>query len=104
HPQYKTHQLRLRPIETSPLPHPIGPQLPRRDKESIYSYYCAIMLLLFSPWRSEDELQQRLGENAVGSFNHWLENTNSETRQRLSNMQLLHECKDSKDDHHAQRR
>ncbi|KAF5335803.1 hypothetical protein D9611_009612 [Ephemerocybe angulata] len=87
------------------LPVPIGPALPRRDRPATRAKYCRMMLVLFKPWRTVHELR--------GSASSWEEAFlafqgsslyTSRIDQILTNMQVFHECKDSRDEHFRDRR
>ncbi|EIW62579.1 uncharacterized protein TRAVEDRAFT_81890, partial [Trametes versicolor FP-101664 SS1] len=74
-----------------------GPRLPRRDRENERERYCRLMLILFKPWRNASEL---LGDalNWDDAYEaHAVEHTD-EHKRIIRNMQLLHECRDSRND------
>lgn len=88
--------VRVRKREVVPVP--IGPSIPRRDQPEIYERYCRLMLILFKPWRSPADL--RAGDNCWSvSFEEFLGTMSVEHRNVIENMQVLHECRDSRDDH-----
>ena len=104
HQEASSHVLQLRLPSMYFIPVPIGPSLPRRDQSDNYERYCRLMLILFKPWRKCEDLRPR-----ELSWNQTFEDfvTSSECdisiRKKLDNMQVLHECKDSCDDHFLQR-
>ncbi|KAG1738069.1 hypothetical protein EDD22DRAFT_787288, partial [Suillus occidentalis] len=75
----------------------MGPRIPRRDQESIYPKYCCLMLILFKPWRSVSELKQA-EQTWTDSFEKFRRTCDKKIVSILNNMQILHECKDSRDD------
>lgn len=86
------------------IPVPIGPAIPRRDKKHCHPRYCRLMLMLFKPWRTCSDLRTT-GQAWEEAFNTFAQqNEDTMVAQTIENMQLLHECKDSRDDHYANRR
>ncbi len=49
HPQALSHMIIERTTEIIPVL--LGPQIPRRSRESTRSRYCRAILTLFNPWR-----------------------------------------------------
>ncbi|KAJ4464311.1 hypothetical protein C8J55DRAFT_378257, partial [Lentinula edodes] len=74
-----------------------GPSLPRRDRESDWSRYCRLMLIFFKPWRSAADLRGSYisWSNAFAAFSL---TCSDRVKQMMNNMQIMHECKDSRDD------
>ena len=103
HVQSKTHFLRLRRFSHSFVNVLIGPSVPRRDVESVYDRYCRVMLLLFKPWGKGTRLRGD-DESWASAFDKFLVGCPSHYKIIMDNMQLLHECKDSRDDHYLNRR
>ena len=85
-------------------PVPIAP-LPRRDDVEKAELYCRLMLLFFKPWRQIFDLKP-LEQSWESAFNEFVnsEGCTQKIAQMMRNMQMLHECKDSRDNHFAQRR
>ncbi|KAG1748993.1 uncharacterized protein EDB91DRAFT_1047353, partial [Suillus paluster] len=75
----------------------MGPKMPRRDQEPMYPKYCRLMLILFKPWRSISDLKQTM-QSWTESFESFKHTCNDKVIAILNNMQILHECKDSRDD------
>ncbi|KAG2125575.1 hypothetical protein BD769DRAFT_1296232, partial [Suillus cothurnatus] len=74
-----------------------GPSLPRRDRVEVREKYCRVMLILFKPWMTVDDLR--------GTFNTWsdafedfVDHCSPNKTFIMKNMQIFHECKDSRDD------
>ncbi|KAJ7443999.1 hypothetical protein FB451DRAFT_939666, partial [Mycena latifolia] len=63
-----------------------------------------LMLILFKPWRHADDLRHanQTWPEAYAQFRR--EECSAEALDCINNMQLLHECKDSRDAHYANRR
>lgn len=106
HPEYlhKIQRTRNNPCKRF-VPVPIGPAIPRRDRPELYEKYARLMLIFFKPWRTEADLR---GDSASWSeaFNEFLSmgSCTNETRKVMNNMQILHECKDSKKTHYRMRK
>ena len=104
HPEYlhKLQRTRKNPHKHF-VPVPIGPAIPRRDRPELYAKYARLMLILFKPWRKEADLR----EDAASwpeAFDKFQKSCTEETRKVMDNMQILHECKDSKNSHFRMRR
>jgi hypothetical protein len=107
HPDHKSHLQQICKLEKRLIPVPIGPAFPRRDCEDDMSRYHRLMLILFKPWCSPSDLidvtEEKNIETALkNSFNTMVEKSPS-LQKYLANMQALHECKDSRDDHFQSR-
>ncbi|KAI0335959.1 hypothetical protein GY45DRAFT_1228577, partial [Cubamyces sp. BRFM 1775] len=74
-----------------------GPSMPRGDRDCSRERYCRLMLLLFKPWRQPQDLvvEGCTWEQVFSSAEVTL---NERHKHIMENMQLLHECKDSRDD------
>ena len=85
------------------IPVPIGPLLPQQDQEEDISQYHRLMLILFKPWSTPSNLIHGTGATDVelalkAAFDDMVQSS-PQTEKYLMNMQALHECKDSCDDH-----
>ncbi|KAJ7061433.1 hypothetical protein C8F01DRAFT_930631, partial [Mycena amicta] len=80
------------------VPVPSGPGLPRRDREETVVRFKRLMLILFKPWRSAKDLKQP-DESWLSAYEKFLNDCPVEFVRKMDNMQVLHECKDSRDDH-----
>ena len=89
---------RLRIREQIVVPVPIGPALPRRDQTDVRARYCRLMLILFKPWRTVADLRA-LPVSWETSFDVFVQTINEHHKQVLDNMQILHECRDSRNNH-----
>lgn len=102
HPEHPEYTRKIQRTQKNPCKHfvpvPIGPTIPRRDRPEIYAKYARLMLILFKPWRKEADLR-RCSENWSEAFNEFLKSCTKETRKVMDNIQILHECKDSKGNH-----
>ncbi|KAJ7870311.1 hypothetical protein B0H14DRAFT_2345734 [Mycena olivaceomarginata] len=103
HDQANTHMLLIRKPDDALVAVPIGPGIPRRDKPDVYSRYCRLMLIFFKPWRHAKDLRVR-GQSWVDAFDLFKANCQPSVLNMMDNMQILHECRDSRDDHFAERR
>jgi hypothetical protein len=93
----------LRIREQAVVPVPIGPALPRRDQPEGQARYCRLMLILFRPWRNLTDLRE-VGESWEPVFSGFSLAMSGGHRGVVENMQILHECWDSRDDHMQTRR
>jgi hypothetical protein len=97
-----THMSRVRTPNTRFIPVPIGPAIPRRDHINAKSKYCRLMLILFKPWRKSSDLRE-LNQSWEDAFNEFATTCPHDLLKIIDNMQIMHECKDSRDDHFIQR-
>ncbi len=104
HPESNTHELRSRQKWNYHVPVPIAStSIPRRDCDDTQTRYCWLMLILFKPWSSGVDIRER-GQLWIDVFENYAENFSTIHLKVMENIQRLHECKDSKDDHFANRR
>ncbi|KAG2127794.1 hypothetical protein BD769DRAFT_1294014, partial [Suillus cothurnatus] len=103
HVESKTHRLVVCHPDRRCIPVPIGPSLPRRDRLEVRERYCRVMLILFKPWISVDDLRSEF-ESWSDAFENFIKRCGPNKLFIMKNMQILHECKDSRDDHFANRR
>ncbi|KAJ3858404.1 hypothetical protein EV359DRAFT_6393, partial [Lentinula novae-zelandiae] len=73
-----------------------GPAIPRRDRKSDWPRYCRLMLMFFKPWREAADLQEHYVCWA-DAFTNFSENCSDKVKKMMDNMQILHECRDSRD-------
>ncbi|KAJ7234421.1 hypothetical protein C8J57DRAFT_952253, partial [Mycena rebaudengoi] len=85
------------------VPVPIGPEIPRWDKPDVRARYCRLMLIFFKPWRRASDLKGE-HESWEAAFKDFADNCSPDITSKMENMQILHECRDSRDDHFAERR
>ncbi|KAG1752432.1 uncharacterized protein EDB91DRAFT_1044389, partial [Suillus paluster] len=64
----------------------------------MYPKYCRLMLILFKPWCVPMDLK-RDDELWTDAFTQFQCDCSQHVTDLLDNMQILHECKDSRDDH-----
>ncbi|KAJ3884614.1 hypothetical protein GG344DRAFT_60321, partial [Lentinula edodes] len=79
------------------VPVPIGPPIPRRDRPQLWHKYCRLMLILFKPWRSVSDLCSP-EQSWSDAFSDFVAVCDHATKSVIDNMQILHECRDSRDD------
>lgn len=100
HPQVLTHILIQR--ATNVIPVLIGPQIPRQNCELTQERYCRCILTLFKPWRTFLDLCD-LEENWFPAFRkHEGYFHESDCMEMIGNIELLHECKEHRNEHLAQ--
>ena len=87
---------RMRKVDVIPVP--IGPAIPRRDQPEVYERHCRLMLIFFKPWRTTGDLCKP-ETSWITAFAEFLETITVEHKRVMDNMQVLHECRDSRDDH-----
>ncbi|KAG1797585.1 hypothetical protein EV424DRAFT_1280132, partial [Suillus variegatus] len=85
------------------VPVPIGPSLPRRDRAEGRERYCRVMLILFKSWTTVDDLRGTF-TSWSDAFEQFMKECSPSKVCIMNNMQILHECRDSRDDHFANRR
>lgn len=61
------------------------------------------MLIFFKPWRHAKDLREQ-DKTWSESFKNFTESCQDRFNAIMENMQILHECRDSRDDHFADRR
>lgn len=103
HPEAKSHFSRRRRDLNRFVPVLVGPRVYRRDIPDDRENYCRLMLILFKPWRDAVDLKMNstTWEDAFLSFR---DTAQPSVLKVIENMQRLHECKDSRDKHYANRR
>ncbi|OSC97383.1 hypothetical protein PYCCODRAFT_1331650, partial [Trametes coccinea BRFM310] len=81
------------------VPVPIGPPIPRHDRSTELARFCRLMLILFKPWRTPSDLKSLSSETDdwVAEFESYKSNLLERHISVMENMQLLHECRDSRD-------
>ncbi len=84
------------------VPVPLGPGIPRRDRKEVHARYCRLMLILFKPWVGPRDLRDN-NQSWSDAFAAFFGNAQPSVLKVLDNMQILHECRDSRDNHYAAR-
>ncbi|KAJ7127325.1 hypothetical protein C8R43DRAFT_859604, partial [Mycena crocata] len=74
-----------------------GPGIPRRDKEHLREKYCRLMLIFFKPWRHAQDLKMT-HSSWKDAFDEFMKTCSPSVKFKMDNMQILHECRDSRDD------
>jgi hypothetical protein len=99
HKECYTHTLKILHPTSRRIPVLIG-SVPRQYQPETYARYCHLMLILFRPWQTAFDLR-RPQESWETVFDDFKSSTlcSDEFKQTMNNMQLLHECKDSHNDH-----
>ncbi|THU76713.1 hypothetical protein K435DRAFT_704153, partial [Dendrothele bispora CBS 962.96] len=97
HPQHTTHLIKVRSPQQRLVVVPVGPSIPRRDKPEVYERYCRCMLLFFKPWRIPSDLRKP-SQSWSAAFEEFKATCPDDKCHLMNNMQLHHECRDSRDD------
>ncbi|KAF8975735.1 hypothetical protein BDQ17DRAFT_1183159, partial [Cyathus striatus] len=62
--------------------------------------HTCLMLILFLSWRNVHDLRKNFS-SWFHAFSYFYDNCLQNIREKIDNMQVLHKCKDSRDDHFA---
>lgn len=96
HPQASSHIVikHTKPV----VPVLLGPQIPRRDRIETRERYCRALLTLFVPWRSVNDIctAKETWFEALENRKHLI---SANSLKIIDNIQLLHECKNERDEH-----
>ncbi|KAJ6471185.1 hypothetical protein DFH09DRAFT_913055, partial [Mycena vulgaris] len=103
HLEDTTHHIKVLPYRKRKVPVPIGPALPRRDQPASVQKHARLMLILFKPWKHAEDLRHK-NQSWSDAYAQFLLTCTEEITRCIENMQLLHECKDSRDAHYSNRR
>ena len=106
HVEHKTRQARVRHPLKRYIPVPIGPGLPRRDREDSLARHARLMLVLFKPWRRASDLRGGC-DSWMEAYDAWVADdagTYPSHQRLVDNIQAIQECKDARDDDMARRR
>ena len=96
HPQSLSHIIIK---HTDPVvPVLLGPQIPRREREDTRERYSRALLTLFVPWRSVEDLCARK-QTWFQALETRKLSISAESLKIIENIQLLHECKNDRDEH-----
>jgi hypothetical protein len=96
HIEEASHVLRVCTIESRKIPVPIGPAMPRRDVDEMKQKHARLMLILFKPWRHAQDLRNS-GESWEDAYSRFQTDCSSAVLEAIDNIQILHECKVSRD-------
>lgn len=102
HPENSTHYQRVNEWCKQVVPVPLGPAIPRRDCDETKQHHARLMLLLFKPWTIVSDLWP-MDLSWAESYTGFVSSAHPCVLRLIDNMQILHECQDSRDDHFAQR-
>ena len=80
------------------IPVLFGPQIPRKDREDTRERYCRALLTLFVPWRTVHDLSD-INQTWEEAFTSRQSRIASHSWKIIENIQLLHECKNDRDEH-----
>ncbi|KZO89469.1 hypothetical protein CALVIDRAFT_479108, partial [Calocera viscosa TUFC12733] len=97
HPEAWLFRLQLLPFAKRCVPVFLDGPVPRRDQPHLIARYSRLMLVLFKPWRVAADLRGH-AVTWEGAFRQFMVGCPPRYRDIMDNMQLMHECKDSRDD------
>ena len=103
HLEFQSHMLSVCNRLSRFIPVPIGPSLPRNDREKMYPRYCRLMLILFKPWVHASDLRDK-GQTWPDAFLQYNKICPDRFKSVMKNIQILHECCDSRYDHFSNRK
>jgi hypothetical protein len=97
HPEYATHGLRIVPYREKYVLVPLGPPLPRFDRDSTREAYCRLMVVLFKPWIAATDLKQ-IDVSWTECYRVMLESEHIHYEHKIlmDNIQFLHDCRDDR--------
>lgn len=95
HPDFETHTLRRRSLDNYYIP-VLTSAVPNSDALSNKEKHALMMLILFKPWRSVEDLLE-LHSSWSDAYTSYLTCIEPESLQVIQNMQLLNQCKDARD-------
>lgn len=101
HVEATSHMLRIILPSCWCVPVPIGPSIPQQDRDDVQEQYCCLMLILFKPWKHASDLQGS-GQTWQSVFEEFSQVCPMQLKSVINDMQILHECQDSQDDHLAE--
>ena len=102
HTDVATHRQKTRARKYRLVPVPIGPALPRRDRDTTKEKHARLMLILLKPWQNPFDLRTP-GVSWSEEYQSFYHKCSERVRRIIDNMQVLHECRDARDDHFASR-
>jgi hypothetical protein len=96
HPQSLSHIIIKHTIPVIPVL--LGPQIPRRERVETRKRYSRALLTLFTPWRSVHDLCE-LNQTWCEALEVRKLSISTSALKIIENIQLLHECKNDRDEH-----
>ena len=106
HVEHGTRHARVRRPQQRFVPVPIGPSLPRRDREDTMARHARLMLILFKPWRRVSDLRAAC-DSWAEAYIAWVgdqHGTYPGKKFLVDNVEAIQECKDARDLHMSLRR
>ena len=106
HVEHRTRQARVRHPQKRYVPVPIGPGLPRGDRDETKARHARLMLILFKPWQCTLDLRGNCN-SWTDAYDAWVDDqagTFPCHRKLVDNIQAIQECKDVRDDDMARHR
>ncbi|TFK87002.1 hypothetical protein K466DRAFT_491670, partial [Polyporus arcularius HHB13444] len=79
------------------VPVPVGPAIPRHDREDERARYCRVMMILFTPWRAATDLKSP-DETWESAYERVKDDFLPHHTSVMDNLAELNLCRDSRDD------
>ncbi|KAJ7573833.1 hypothetical protein C8J56DRAFT_803865, partial [Mycena floridula] len=92
----------IRTLAKRRVPVPISPSILRRDVKAYAQKHARLMLVLFKPWTAVSDLKER-DASWTDTYQAFYDTCAIRIHRLIDNMQILHECKDVRDDHFTKR-
>ena len=102
HPEHVSHYQKVQLHSRRLVPVPLGPSIPRCDRDNTKEKHARLMLILLKPWNVVTDLKPA-GMSWLDAYKAFTQSCHPRLLQIIDNMQVLHECRDSRDDHYAKR-
>lgn len=102
HPDSTMHYQRVRQRSKRMVPVPLGPSIPRCDCDVTKERHARLMLVFFKPWSVIPDLKP-MAMSWLDAYSDFTQSCHPRLLKLIDNMQLLHECRDSRDDHFSKR-
>ncbi|KAF8332954.1 hypothetical protein F5887DRAFT_823370, partial [Amanita rubescens] len=105
HLESSSHCVRVFDYPNRSVPVLVGGAIPRRNQINSDERFCRLMLIFFRPWRKPEDLLNGC-HSWTNSYNNSVQGHSfaQEHLNVINNIQLLHECKDSRDADFRRRR
>ena len=98
HPEYSIHYQQVRKHDMHLVPVPLRASIPRRDRADTKERHTRLMLILLKPWTDFHNLKP-VNTSWLEAYNTFVATSQPRFIALINNMQILHECRDSRNDH-----
>ena len=102
HPDVETHYQKVLAHSRRLVPVPLGPSIPQHDRKATKERHAQLMLILLKPWKCIEDLKPAV-TSWLDAFAQFTNSCHPWMNRLINNMQILHEYRDSQDDHFAKR-